>query len=83
MRHNPTREQVRIRMEQMRAEEKARNEAKVKRLSAEEMERRAKRYVAVRKHRMAEMVQATRKKLEMLEREARGYGLDHLFGDVA
>lgn len=83
MGHNPTREQVRIRMEQMRADERARNEAQARQLSADEMERRAKRYVAVRKHRMAEMVQSTRKKLEMLEREARSYGLDHLFEDRA
>lgn len=78
-----TREQVRLRMEKMRSDDLARREAVKEQLSKEEMERRAKRYVAVRKHRMAEMVQSTRKKLEMLEREARSYGLDHLFEDRA
>lgn len=80
MGHNPTREQVRLRMEKMRADD-AKHKVK---LSRDEMERRAKRYVAVRKSRMPEMIEAARRKLAGLETEARRYGMDELFReDVA
>lgn len=75
MGHNPTREQVRLRMEKMRADD-AKHKVK---LSRDEMERRAKRYVAVRKSRMPEMIEAARRKLAGLEAEARRYGMDELF----
>jgi len=75
MGHNPTREQVRLRMEKMRADD-AKHKVK---LSRDEMERRAKRYVAVRKSRMPEMIEAARRKLAGLEVEARRYGMDELF----